>query len=485
MNRRHAISIALVFAVVLGLPAAGAAQARRAEDLRYPPLRSFEIPKPERIVLDNGLVVMLLADHELPLIEATALIRTGSRLDPADKVGLAEIAAEVVRTGGTTRMTGNQLDEFLESRAAVVEVRATRDLAEASLSALRDDFPEVLKIFADVLRRPAFDERRLEVSRTRAVASVSRQNDEAFEIMGRELNKIVYGADSPYGRSKTYATLGSIRREDLAAWHAEHFHPDRIVLGLVGDFDRDEALRQVREAFGDWPRGPAWTPPEIPYRKAPSPGVFYVEKNDMTQSYVAMGHLGVLRKDPDYYALEVLNQLFSGSFSSRLFNSVRTRKGLAYAVFGGVQSEWDHPGQAMLFLTTKTQTTGAGIEALLEEARNLKSQPPTDEEVEKARQGLLNSFIFQSDSARKILRQQLTYEAYGYPLDWLSRYQEGIKGVSTEAVRKAARHLRPEELSILVIGPAEGRDKPLTAYGPVTPVDISIPRPEPAKDGAR
>ncbi|HYO16517.1 MAG TPA: insulinase family protein, partial [Thermoanaerobaculia bacterium] len=243
MNRRTATALALVLAAVLGLPAAGAAQARRAEELRYPPLRSFEIPKPERVVLDNGLVVMLLADHELPLIEATALIRTGNRLDPADKVGLAEIAAEVVRTGGTTKMTGDQLDEFLESRAAVVEVRATRDLTEANLSSLREDFPDVLRIFADVLRRPAFDERRLEVARTRAVASVSRQNDEAFEIMDREFNKIIYGADSPYGRSKTYATLGGIRREDLAAWHAEHFHPDRIVLGLVGHLDRDEVLR--------------------------------------------------------------------------------------------------------------------------------------------------------------------------------------------------------------------------------------------------
>ena len=484
MNRRHAISLALVLAF-LGLPATGAAQARRTEDLRYPPLRSFEVPKPERVVLDNGLVVMLLPDRELPLIEATALIRTGSRLDPADKVGLAEIAAELVRTGGTTAMTSDALDELLESRAATIEVRANRELTEASLSSLREDFPGVLRVFAGVLRRPGFDERRLEVARTRALSSLARRNDEAFEILDRELNRIVYGGDSPYGRSKTYATVGSIRREDLAAWHAEHFHPDRIVLGIVGDFDRDEVLRQVREVFGDWPRGPAWAPPEVPYRKTPSPGVFYVEKNDMTQSYVAMGHLGVLRNDPDYHALEVLNQLFSGAFSSRLLNNVRSRKGLAYTVFGGVQSQWDHPGRAMLFLTTKTQTTGAGIEALLEEARNLKTQPPTDEEVEKARQGLLNSFVFQADSARKVLRQQITYEAWGYPLDWLSRYLEGIRTVTADRVRQAARHLRPEELSILVIGPAEGRDKPLTAYGPVTPVDITLPRPEPAKDASR
>jgi zinc protease len=484
MKRQILLAPALLLALLPGLAASGAAQVRRAEEIRYPALRSFDVPKPERVVLDNGLVVMLLEDRELPLIEATALVRTGTRLDPADKVGLAEIAAEVLRSGGTQRMPGDQLDDLLEGRAAIVEVWATGELTEATLSSLRSDFPEVLRVFADVLRRPAFDESKLEVARTRAVAAVSRQNDEPSEIMNREFDRIVYGADSPYGRSKSFATLAAIRREDLVAWHAEHFHPDRMVLGIVGDFDREEVLRQVREAFGGWPRGPAWKPAEVPYRKQPSPGVFYVEKSDMTQSYVIMGHLGLLRNDPDYYALEVLNQIFSGGFSSRLFTSVRTRKGLAYAVAGGVWSEWDHPGQAALFLTTKTETTGAGIEALLEEARNLRAQPPTDEDVEKARQALLNSFVFQSDSPRKVLRQQLTYEVYGYPLDWLSRYQEGIRAVTTEQVRRAARHLRPEEFSILVIGPAEGRDKPLTAYGPVTRLDLSPP-PAAPKDASR
>jgi len=467
----------LVLAAIFTLPAAAAAQATRAGELRYPPLPAFDIPQPERVVLDNGMVVMLLEDHELPLVAATALIRAGSRLDPADKAGLASLGAEVLRAGGTQSMPGDALDDFLENRAATIEVNADDDVTRASLSALKPDLPQVLRVFADVLRRPAFDNGKLEVARNQAIAEVSRRNDDAMRIVFRELSKVVYGAESPYGRTPSFATLRNIRRDDLVAWHRAAFHPDGIVLGLVGDFQREEALRLVREAFGDWPRGPASQPAEVPYRKQPSPGVYYVEKNDVTQSYIVMGHLGVLYSDPDYYALEVLNQVLSGSMASRLIADVRTRRGLAYAVFGGVESEWDHPGLASLFASTKTETTGAAIESLLEEARDLKTSPPTPEEVDKAKQGLLNSFVFRFDSRREVLGRQLVLECYGYPLDWLSRYRAGVEAVTVEQVRQAVRHLRPEEFAILVVGPAQGMDKPLSTFGPVTRVDVSLPEP--------
>ncbi|HEV2846998.1 MAG TPA: pitrilysin family protein [Thermoanaerobaculia bacterium] len=468
----------LLLAALLALPAVAAAQATRVKELRYPPLTAFDIPRPERVVLDNGMVVLLLEDHELPLIEATAMIRNGSRLDPADKVGLAGIAANVMRTGGTQSMPGDALDDWLESRAASVEVSARRDSVRAVLSSLKPDFPEVLRVFADVLRRPAFDVAKLEVARTQAISDVARQNDDPGDILFRELNKVVYGADSPYARTETFASLNGIGREDLVAWHAGALHPDRVILGVVGDFKRDEVLAQIRQAFGDWKRGPAFQPAEAPYRKEPNPGVFHVAKADVTQSFIAMGHLGVRKDDPDFYALEVLNQILSGSFAARLFSEIRTRKGLAYSVSGGVDSDWDHPSLAYMYVSTKTETTGAGIDALLEEARALEgSRPPTAEEVAKAKQGLVSSFVFTVDSLQEALGRQLTLEYYGYPPDWNAKYRAGIEGVTVEQVRKAARHLRPEEFSILVVGTPEGLDKPLATYGKVTPLDISLPAP--------
>jgi predicted Zn-dependent peptidase len=425
------------------------------------------------------MVVMLLEDHELPLVEAIAMIHTGDRFEPADKLGLAGLAGDVLRTGGTAGLSPDELNAFLENRAASIESSIGTSSGTASMSALAEDFGEVFAVFADVLREPAFAEDKLEVARTAMVAGISRQNDDPQGIAFREYGEIVYGADSPYARQPTYATAGGVTRDDLVAWHQRYYHPDRVVLGLVGDFEEQAALELVRRELGDWARGPAGEDPEAAIKAEPSPGVFAVEKGDMTQSNILVGHLGIRKDHPDFYAVEVLNNVLSGSFASRMFSNIRSAKGLAYAVFGSVGSDYDHPGLFQMFMTTKTETTGAGIEALLEEAENLTAKPPTEEEVAKAKQAILNSFVFESDSSRKILNQQVRYEYFGYPLDWLERYQRGIEAATVEEVRAAAaEHIHPDRFSILVVGPPEGLDKPLSTYGEVSEVDITIPEPE-------
>lgn len=464
--------------LTLALAAAAPAQVERPNELVYPPQPELEVPEPTRVELDNGLVVILLEDHELPLVDAVARIRTGSRLEPAEKIGLASITGTVMRTGGTEAMSADEVDDFLENRAASVETGIGVDAGTASMSSLVDDLPEVLAVFADVVRRPAFAPDRIEVALAQARTAVARQNDNPQGILFRELAEVVYGGESPYARSPTYATLATIEREDLVDWHARFYHPNNVVLGLVGDFETAEMIELVRRVFGDWERGPEAPEAAGGWEDTPAPGVYFVAKSDVTQSNIAMGHLGIRRDAEDYYAVEVLNELFSGSFASRLVTVVRSQKGLAYAVSGRVGSEWDHPGITRLWMSTKVETTGAGIEALLEEARRLTAEPPTEEEVAKAKQRILSSFVFNSDSTRDILGQQLTYEYYGYPLDWLDRYAEGIRSATVEEVRRAAgERLQPEELAIVVVGPGEGMDRPLSEFGTVTTLDISIPPP--------
>jgi zinc protease len=454
------------------------AQAESADDLEFPPLPEFQVPEPTRVELDNGMVVILLEDHELPLVRAVARVRTGSRYEPPDKIGLASLAGAVLRTGGTQSLSSDDLDDFLESRAANVSSSIGGSFGSASMSCLKDDFAEVFAVFADILRTPAFDEKRLQVAVNQAMAGISRQNDDAMEIMNREFDEIVYGADSPYGRVPTFATIQSIRRDDLVEWHSRYYHPNSTILGLLGDFSTQEAIELVSQTFGDWERGPVKSNPEVFYEKDAGPGVYYAEKNDMTQSNIKIGHLGITRDNPDFFAVEVLNQVFSGSSSSRLYSNVRSRKGLAYAVVGGIRSNWDYPGTFNMWITTKTESTGAGINALLEEAQNLSRIPPSQEEVDKAKTSILNSFIFNVDTRAKILGQQLTFEYYGFPLDWVSRYRKGIETVTLEEVQAVAeRYIHPERFAILVVGPAEGRDKPLSEFGEVTPIDIEIPKP--------
>jgi predicted Zn-dependent peptidase len=475
MPRTRISWILFLLLAVVALAPLGA-QVDTPDDLTYPKLPDFEVPEPRRVELDNGMVVMLLEDHELPLIDVIARVRTGARLEPADKVGLASLTGTVLRTGGTASMSGDEIDDFLESRAASIETSIGTTAGSASLSCLKGDFGEVLRLFADVLRKPAFEEEKLTVAKNQANTAISRQNDSPQSILFREFGEIVYGADSPYARSETYASIDAVTRDDLAAFHGRFFHPNNVILGLVGDFDGDEALAMVREVFGDWQPGPEAPELEGGYRTEAAPGIYYVRKDDMTQSNIIMGHLGIERDNPDYLAVELMNEVLGGAFTSRLFANVRTKKGLAYAVSGGVRSNFDYPGQANFFMTTKTETTAAGIDALLEEVRGMTASPPDAEEVEKALSGILNSFVFNSDSRRKILGQQLTYEYFGYPLDWLSRYYEGIREVSVEAVQQAAaEYLHPDKFAILVVGPSEGHDRPLSDYGPVTEIDVTIP----------
>ncbi len=467
----------LVVLACLAVPTVG--QVTSVDQIRFPALPPFQVSEPKRVELENGMVVILIEDHELPLISVVARIRTGSRLEASERVGLASLTGSVLRSGGTQAMSGDELDDYLEGRAANVSSSIGGGSGSASMDCLKEDFRPVLSVFADILRRPAFQEDKLAIAKNQAVAGISRQNDNPQQILFREFREVVYGSDSPYARNETYQTIESITRDDLLAWHAQYFHPNNIIMGVIGDFETTEALAAIRESFGDWASGPKAEPPTAAYQERFEPGVYYVEKNDMTQSNIVIGHLGIRRDNPDYFAVEILNEILSGGGASRLYSNVRTTKGLAYAVSGGVSANWDYPGTFSMFMTTKTETTGAGIEALLEEAENLTAKPPTQEEVDKAKTGILNSFIFNVDTRSKILGQQLTYEYYGYPLDWLTRYRRGIEATTVEQVRQAAaKYVMPDRFGILVVGPSEGRDQPLTKFGNVVELDITIPEPD-------
>lgn len=458
-----------------GMASPVAAQAKRPQELRYPNLPDFKLAKPERVVLSNGIVVLLAEDHELPLVRATVMVRTGSRLEAAEHAGLADLLGATLRTGGTRSQTGDQIDDFLDGKGASIETSIDENQGTASLFALKEDFPAVLQVLGEMLRYPVFDPAKIAVAKTSAKSDIARQNDDPQDILFRELGEIVYGEDSPYVRQPTYATLDSIEQGDLVAFHREYFQPNRLIVGLVGDFKRDEALALLEKTFGDWTSSLPAGDPNMFSTPPSAPGIYFIEKNDVTQSSIAMGDLGITRRSPDYFAVELMNQVLSGAFTSRLFAEIRTRLGLAYTVFGSVGADFDKPGLTLMFTSTKAETTGAAIDALLREARRMTTEPPSEEEVAKARRSILSSFIFKVDTPQKVLAQQLSYEHHGYPLDWLDIYRRRIETVTTQEVQQAAaKYLVPERFAIVVVGPKDGRDTDLTQYGPVKPIDITI-----------
>jgi zinc protease len=477
MNRLTLCVILLVaFTFFTPLPQA-AAQAAGWQQVPIPQLPAFKPQQPKRIELSNGMVIFLQEDHELPLIDGTARIRGGSHNEPAAKAGLADIYGDVWRTGGTKTQTGDQLDDFLEVRAAKVETGADPDSTLMNWSCLKGDFDDVFKIFADLLQNPEFRADKLDIDIKGADDSISRRNDRIGAIAQREAAKLAYGADNPYTREPEYATIAAITRQDLINWHGTYVHPNNIILGVSGDFDSAAMEAKLRTAFESWGRGPALPKDEVEYHPA-APGYYLIPKEDVNQSNIHMVALGIKRDNPDYYAISVFNEAFGGGFSSRLFNDIRTKRGLAYGVSGGIGTSFGRPGVLQIVIGTKSQSTIESVQAADEDIDNLAKQPITEDEIKRAKDAILNSFIFRLDSPDKILSERMTYEAYGYPADWLDRYPAEINKITAADVnRVAAKYMHRDQLAVLVVGNTKEFDKPLSSLGQVKNIDITIPPP--------
>jgi zinc protease len=445
-----------------------------------PKLPPFNPPQPTRIELSNGMIIFLQVDHELPLIAGFARIRGGSRSEPAEKVGMVEMYGQVWRTGGTTSLTGDQLDDFLEARAAKVEAGGGVDSTTVGFDCLKADFPDVLKVVVDLLHNPAFREDKLALAKNQMKTSISRRNDDTGSIASRESGYLAYGKENPYAREEEYYTVDAVTREDLVAFHKQYVHPNNILLGVTGDFDPKQMEAALREAFEKWPKGPAATEPTIALNPA-KPGLYVVDKEDVNQSEIMMVTPGIRRDNPDYFAVQVLNELFGGSFGSRLTADLRTKRGLAYSVGGGVGSAFDHPGVTRIAMGTKSETTAEGIRGLWEEVEGLKKNPPTEEELKRAKDNLLNSFIFHFDSPGKVMRERMAYEFYGYPADFLDRYRAAVERVTLDDVnRVAAKYLHNDQFAVLVVGNLADTEKSLMQIGPLRKVDITIPNEKPS-----
>jgi zinc protease len=455
------------------------AQAATWQQVPIPKLPTFNPPQPKRIQLPNGMVIFLQEDHELPMIDGVARIRGGGRSVPASKTGLIDIYGEAWRTGGTKTRTGDQLDDYLEQRAAKVETAGTVDSTTISWSCLKEDFDDVFSVFDELLKNAEFRADKIEIAKKGMYDGISRRNDDPGQIAGREATKLAYGADSPYARVAEYATVVAVTREDLVAWHHTYVQPNNIILGVAGDFDAAKMEARLRQAFGSWAKGAAAKDPEIAMKSA-KPGYYQVEKTDVNQSNIQMVALGTTRKNPDYFAISVFNEAFGGGFSSRLFGDIRTTKGLAYAVGGGIGTGWDHPGMLRMMVMTKSQSTVESIQALDEELADLPKRPINDEEIKRAKDAILNSFIFKFDSPAKVLQEKMAYEFYGYPLDFLENFQKGIEKVTKEDVaRVAAKYIHRDQMAVLVVGNVSEFDKPLSSLGAVNKLDITIPPPPP------
>jgi zinc protease len=483
-SRPLRLGVLLALAMTLALPAAFAQSQQPLQNrpgtepwksIAIPPLHAFKPTEPTRVTLPNGVQLFLVEDHELPFITGFVHIRGGSRDEPADKIGLVSLYGATWRTSGTATTSGDVLDDQLAAKAASVETGGGQVSTILSWNSFATDFDPVFATAMDLLLHPNFQQSKLDLAKRSALTGILRRNDDASSIASREAIQIAYGSTNPYGRIAEIATVSAVTLDDLKAWHEHTVCGANLIVGVIGDFKIPEMEAKLRAAFSPIPQGTELPAPKISFDE-PKPGIYFANKADVDQSNVYMVGLGTEERNPDFYALSVMNEVFSGGFGSRVVQEVRTKLGLAYDVGGEFGAAYDHPGLFAVGLGTKSTSTDAATKATLDEVRKLRTEPPTPTELRRAKDDLLNSFIFNYDSPEKVLGEQITLDVYGYPPDFLERYRAGIEKVtSADVSRVAQKYVQPEKLAIVVVGNKSEIEPPLKDLGPVTPLDIAIP----------
>lgn len=472
---RAALGLMAVLATFLLTAAcAGGAGLGDPRTMTFAPVE-FSPPEPERVVLDNGMVVYLLEDHELPLIALTATIRAGSWLDPADKIGLAALTGSVMRTGGGGGLSAEQVDEELEQFAGEISIGIGRQSGSASLDVLSKDFTRGLRIFAGLVRTPAFEPARVELAKLQAVEGIRRRQDNPGSVVGREFVKMLYGADHPTARESTIDSVRRVNRDDLIAFHRESIHPNGMILGVTGDFKKEEMLTSLRAAFGDWEKGmvPQLTIADVPESGAMKPAVRFIDK-DTTQTHLRVGHLSIKENDVDYVPLAIANDILGGSsFRSRLFNDVRTKRGLAYSVGSRLNAGVHDQGVWLMRAETKSVSTQEVIERFIANIDRMRSELVSDVELAEAKEAYVNSFVFSFSSPSAIVGRLVELEYDGLPKDFLQQLRDKVVKLTKEEILAAAKkHLHPDRLKIVAVGSGKTLPGVLSTFGEVKEIKL-------------
>jgi zinc protease len=480
--RTEEAAVRAVAILVVGLMAviapviAGAQQSKPWEKIPVPPLREFKPQMPKRVELKNGIVIFLQEDHELPFVSGSVLIPDGARDEDAAKTGLVSLYGEAWRTSGTAKMDGDTMDDFLEARAAHIETTGGENSTGLSWDSLKGDSDQVFSLALDLLLHPKFNGEKLQLAQQQAAAGIVRRNDDEAGIAGREAAKLVYGPTSPYARQAELATIGAVKLADLEAWHRRTIG-GKLIVAVSGDFDGAAMEAKLRAAFEPLPAAKA-EPERHESFSEPKPALYFVDKEDVNQSNVQIVGLGIDRRNADVPTLAVMNDILGGGFSSRLFQKIRTEMGDAYAVGGGISFDYDHPGIFNVEVLTKSVSTVDATKAALDEISGLTTRPFTEEELKRSQEDILNGFLFRYDTKEKVLAEQVRLEFYGYPADYLEKYEAAIPKVTAADLSAAAKkYVHPDKLAVLVVGNKQEIKPGLEELklGTVHTLDVTIP----------
>jgi len=424
--------------------------------------------KIERLELPNGLIVLLSENHALPAISIQAVVKTGERFVTDEMAGLGSLSGELLDEG-TATLTAQQIASAIESVGGVLATVGGYATTGVSVTLLSSDLDLGLELTADLLRHPGFPEDRIALEVSKRLAEIHAQRDDPRRIASEAFNEIVFAGTPQHRPLIGYEeTVAKITRADLLAYHQRFFVPNNTILAMAGDFNLAQVESRVRQMFGDWQRDNDLSLPAAP-RPQPQwePITRFITK-DKEQVNIFLGHLGIERRNPDYYAVRVLDTILGDSpgFTSRIPRILRDEQGLAYTTYcHTARSAGLDPGRFVAYIGTSPDNLARAIAGLREQIELITQAPPTAEETATAQAYLTGSFVFEFETNAQVADFLVKAELYQLGFDYLQRFPEEISRVTAQEVLRVARaYIDPDNLTLVVVGPVDEQGKTLKAY---------------------
>lgn len=411
-------------------------------------------PKVYTKILENGMTLFLLEDHNLPSVYVKVITRTGSIYTVPEKAGLTDITGFLMIAGGAGSLSPEQFDKQVDELGIEISSHINREIAETDIAVLSQDTEKGLGLLFDVLFKPQFNEKRLAVTRLKIGEKLKREDDDPGALASRNFRQLVYGDSSPWARRPTNTTLENVSVEDIRSFHSKYFKTNQMILAASGDFKIDEFVDLIKRLTKDSPFG------EVSFPNVPevvpefTPAVKNISK-PLTQSFIRMGHLGVKRTNPDKYALTIMSDILgAGNFKSRLMEDIRTKRGYAYSVWSDMSFGSDL-GLFVVGVDTKAAQGQEVVDIISRHVKKMASEAGiTSSELTFAKQSILSRFAFEFDSLFKIVSRRAVFRYYGYPDNYWQIYYDKMSAVDVSDVKRvASKYLHPDGLKIVIVGP--------------------------------
>lgn len=421
------------------------------KDLDFTPPGADEF----RHQLKCGATAYIAENHEVPTFDMTVLVRTGAIYESLDKAGLADMTAYMMRNGGIEGMTVKELDEELEFLAGSISINIGTTSGSASLFCLAKDIDRALELFKGVIKTPTFEHEATERYREDVISNMKQRNASTNSIEQREWMYLLYGdhpATKPY--RTTESSINSITGEDMMAFQQQYFFPKNFTFALSGDFNTQEIIAKLDAMLAGWPDHDLQLPEIVADVPESQPGVYMIKKEDVNQSRIRLGHLGVTRDNPDEFAINVMNDILGGGgFTSRIVRRVRSDEGLSYGQGSQFSRPVEYEGTFFAFFQTKHATAAYGTRLIMEEINRIRDELVESELVENAKasfiSNLVNPFSTRTNMVNTFAQDDFTKRPAGYWQNYVKNYE----AVTPEAVQAAAqKYLHPDKLIFLVVG---------------------------------